>query len=613
MNRLSLCAIVAIVLVASPALLPAAPTAATSRIETVTVYRGQAIVTRVVDLPNRVGEMEIVLDDLPAQVLGTSLHASAAAGVAIRSVQFRVQAVAQQPNKEIAQLDADIKSVTREVFALKQHQTLLKAKTAYAEKLENFAAPTAKVEMAQGVLNAETLGQVTTQILKLREDIITKTIELAAAEEDLQEKLALLQRKRSELTKGSNKTVRQAVIFLARDGGGAGTIRLSYLVGSANWSPTYNVRLNGQGTSVEVEYLAQVQQMSGEDWKGVKVSLSTATPQMNAKSPPLAPLWIDLIGQQTKGKSAFLDAAKNPSAYAQVQRANTMSQYGNAGTWAAAARDRGQAVGAGWELNRNAAEIQGLELNVDDDVIREFNKLRLGAIREVLAVSYALPGTMSLASRSDQQLVQIAKLDLPSETYYQAIPLLTSYIYRAADVTNTAETPLLAGPYSAYVGGEFVGQGNMLLVARGEKTMIGFGVDTQLRCRRELLDKSDSVSWGNRTQEFTYRLRLENFKDEPVTVRLIDRIPATKSEDVRITLARAKTPLSTDALYVRDLKDRGILRWDLDLKAGASGVKAMDVEYGFEMRFAKDKHVGQLIGNVTKAMQADFQEMMLKQ
>jgi len=231
----------------------------------------------------------------------------------------------------------------------------------------------------------------------------------------------------------------------------------------------------------------------------------------------------------------------------------------------------------------------------------------------VLAVSYKLGGTMSLASRSDQQLMQIAKLDLPSETYYQAIPLLTSYVYRAADVTNNAEIPLLAGPYNAYVGGEFVGQGNMLLVARGEKTMVGFGVDTQLRCRRELLDKADSVSWGNRIQEFTYRLRIENFKDEAVTVRLIDRIPATKSEDVRISLDRPKTPLSTDALYVRDLKDRGILRWDLDLEAGASGVKATDVEYGFEMRFAKDKHVGQLVGNVTKAMQADFQEMMLKQ
>jgi len=613
MNRLSLCAIVAIVLVASSALLPAAPTPATSRIETVTVYRGQALVTRIVDLPDRSGELEIVLDDLPAQVVGTSLHASAAAGVTIRSVQFRTQAVAQQPNKEVAQLDAEIKGVNREVFALKQHQTLLKAKTAYAEKLEGFVAPTAKMELSKGVLNAETLGQVTTQILNLREEIITQTIELAHMEEDLQEKLALLQRKRSELTKGSNKTVRQAVIFLAKDRGGAGTIRLSYLVGSANWSPTYNVRLNVEGTSVQIEYLAQVQQMSGEDWKGVKLSLSTATPQMNAKSPPLAPLWIDLIAPQTKGKSSFLDAAKNPSAYAQAQMANTKSQFGNLGMWAAAVQNRSQAAGAGWELNRYAAEQQDLELNVDNEVLREFNKLRLAAPHEVLAVSYALGGTMSLASRSDQQLVQIAKLDLPGETYYQAIPLLTSYVYRAADVTNNAEIPLLAGPYSAYVGGEFVGQGNMLLVARGEKTMIGFGVDTQLRCRRELLDKSDSVSWGNRTQEFTYRLRLENFKDEPVTVRLIDRIPATKSEDVRITLNRPKTPLSTDPLYVRDRKDRGILRWDLDLKARASGVKAMDVEYGFEMRFAKDKHVGQLVGNVTRQMQADFQEMMLKQ
>jgi hypothetical protein len=140
---------------------------------------------------------------------------------------------------------------------------------------------------------------------------------------------------------------------------------------------------------------------------------------------------------------------------------------------------------------------------------------------------------------------------------------------------------------------------------------LGFGVDTQLRCRRELIDKSDRVSWGSRIQTFNYRLRIESFKNRPVSVRLLDRIPAAKSDDIRITLGRPSDKLSTDAIYVRDLRPMGVLRWDIELPAGASGTKARDVKYDFEMKFAKDKHIGQQAASLMPAMRVDYDKMMM--
>lgn len=583
----------------------AEPTAAKSRLDAVTVYRGQALVTRLVDLPADTGDLQCVVSDLPTAVIGSSLSVSAdAGGIAVRSVRFRTRAVAAAASKEVADLDATMKNLRHEVFANDQGLKLLDAKGAYLDKLEQFAAPTAQTEMTKGVLNPDTLSQVTKLLYDRRNELMEQRIERTLKAEELRDRLALLERQRSELSRAAERSVNEAVIFLSKEQAGPATIRLQYLVGTADWSPAYNIRLAADGKTIRLEYLADIRQMSGEDWTDVRLTLSTATPKLNAQSPVLGPLWVGL-----SKPAPDASAAGNVSfdKYAAAQQGVRMEQQK---VLTALTHETTDDFGAGWELNRLAAESQRLELNVNKDVVRD-GRLAIQAIEEGLAVSYALEGKMSLASRAERQLAQIADVNLPGEIGYEAIPLLTGYIYRGAEVTNSSTLPLLAGPYSAYTEREFVGTGRIPVIAQGQKFNVGFGVDTQLRCRRELLDKADEISWGNRVQTFHYRLRLENFKKTPVTVRLMDRIPASKTEDIRIELGSVKPAISTDKVYVRDLKPRGILRWDIALPGSAAGAEAVDVEYTFDMKYAKDKAVekDKIVGEAAQMlpeMKADY-------
>jgi uncharacterized protein (TIGR02231 family) len=584
----------------------AEPTAVKSRIDAVTVYRGQALVTRVVELPADTGDLQCVVSDLPTAVIGSSLSASAdAGGIAVRSVRFRTRAVAAAASKEVADLDTAMKALRHEVFANDQGLRLLEVKGAYLDKLEQFVAPTAQTEMTKGVLNPDTLSQMTKLIYDRRSELMEQRIEQTLKAEELRDRLALLERQRSELSKAAERSVNEAVVFLSKEQAGPATIRLQYLVGTADWSPAYNIRLTADGKTIRMEYLADIRQMSGEDWADVRLTLSTATPKLNAQSPVLGPLWVGLSSPAPNSS-----AAGNISfdMYAQTQHGVRVQQQK---VMTALIQEATDEFGAGWDLNRLAGESQQLELNVNKDLVRE-GRLTIQAIEEGLAVSYALEGKMSLASRAERQLAQIAVVSLPGELGYEAIPLLTGYVYRGAEVTNSSTLPLLAGPYSAYAEGEFVGTGRLPVIARGQKFSVGFGVDTQLRCRRELLDKADEIAWGNRVQTFRYRLRLENFKDTPVTVRLMDRIPASKTEDIRVELGSVKPALSTDKVYVRDLKPRGILRWDIALPGSAAGAEAVDLEYTFDMKYAKDKAVGkdkvvgQEVGQVLSEMKADY-------
>ena len=595
------CFIVALVLGSIP--VSGAPVPAASAVQEVVVYRGQALVTRAVAVPEGDGEMELIVSDLPEQIVGPSASASAdgATGVTIRSVRFRARAVAEAPQKEIADLDAQIKALNRQVYANQQLEGLLGAKTGYVTRLEAFTAPTAQVEMAKGVLNPDTLQKVSEMVFALRSELTAEQIKLHEAGEDLKEQLALLQRKRQEIA-GGGKTVREAAIFVSKAGKAATTIQLSYLVNEADWSPAYNLRLASDGKTVRLEYLAQVQQTSGEDWANVKLTLSTATPAMNAESPLLAPFWVGLTAGAAEGKDKTL------ANYAKLRSDTSNSQYAALGAWNTLQQAPEQ---AGWELNRLAATGQVLELNGELVLVRGGQEAAR-AVTEGLAVSYPLPGKMSLASRPDQQLVQIAAQPFAVSPYYVATPLLSVYVYRRANLVNTSPVPMLAGPYSAYIGGEFVGRGQMPLVACGQEVTVGFGVDTELRCHRELKDKSDKVSWGSRVQTFDYELRLENFKKTPVAVRLLDRIPASKGEDIQVRLLKTSQAVSTDAVYNRDMKDKGILRWDMDLAGEAAGAKVRRLEYTFEMKYAKDAQVGREATAMPAMMQDDLRQEMMK-
>jgi uncharacterized protein (TIGR02231 family) len=244
------------------------------------------------------------------------------------------------------------------------------------------------------------------------------------------------------------------------------------------------------------------------------------------------------------------------------------------------------------ELNRLANEIQSLDLLAQGRIVRE--QATKAAITEDVSVTYAVAGRISLPSRSDRQLIQVASLPLTGEFYKVATPLLTPYVYDEAAVTNTAELVLLAGPVSTYMGGQFVGHGEIPTVSVGESFNIGFGVDSSLRAGRELTEKNETVQGGNRVIELTYRLAIENFGTAPARVRLYDRMPQTPRQDIKLSLVSSGQDLSDDPGYLRTEHKKNILRWEVEVPAKAIGHQAKTVSYQFRLEYDKQMTVAGL-------------------
>jgi hypothetical protein len=591
------------------------PITVDGRVTAVTVYQGQALVTREVEIPGEQGLVEVVVGNLPEAVLPGSLFAEPGDGVQVRSVRYRTRPVEEDVRQEVRQLDEQIQNVQDGLEAVNRQRAVLAQRINYLTQLEQFSAGTAQQELKSGVLNAETIQKLTEFLFKSRTEVAQQELELNKSHRSRQKELDLLTRKRQTLAASSARTLREAVVFVDCAQAGRIHLRLSYLVGNASWSPSYNLRAGDRREQLVVEYNASVQQMSGEDWNDVAMTLSTAAPSLVAKAPRLEPLAIKLGVLEPPAQS--LSAADS---YAQVQkqladlgkqRGTTMLAAPNSAAEAAVrsslsgeeASTAGRAGGGGgvggWGFEPNGSTDDDLVLNAAarEWQLLDFNnslaELRRGGKdssqqgAEGVSVSYALTNRTSLPSRSDRQLIQIATTPLKGEFYRLATPVLTSYVYEEVKVVNTSEVVFLAGPAATFVGGQFVGRGQMPTVAAGESFTAGLGIDASLRTARELVDKQERIQGGNRVVDFTYQLAVENFGGAAVDVRLLDRLPTAGEDDVKITLVKSDSPVSDDPAHQLADGKKGILRWDVKVEPNASGAKRKTLQYTMQIEYDK--------------------------
>jgi Domain of unknown function (DUF4139)/N-terminal domain of unknown function (DUF4140) len=602
------------------------------RLDEVTVYRGQALVTRLVEVPGAAGLREVIVTELPEHVQPASIYAESADGVEVRSVLYRIRPVEQDVREEVRKLDEQIRSVQDHVQTNNQQTQLLGAETTYLNKLEQFTAPTANAELTKGVLNAETLKALTSFMFDQRQKISAEQLKLSFDLRELNDKLATLNRQREVLTGGSAKTIREAVVFVNLKEAN-GKLRLRYLVDSANWLPSYNARTDGKGKEVTLEYNASIEQMSGEDWTNVSMTLSTATPSLVAKAPVLEPLTIALSaggqGQGGKGSAAAYFSAKQELELKRraVEQNRNFSgnsvQLGgggfdnnlgfNAGNNAgpnprgAPGQPPAQQPGNPSDVQQQLAQTEDFDVTLNDvaresqvlDLVNSAKVERSGkpsreADSEGVSVSYQLAGRTSLPSRSDRQLIQIASLPMKAEVYRVAMPVLTTAVYEEASVVNASKMVLLAGPVSTYVAGQFVGHGDMPTVSIGESFTVGLGIDSSLRAHRELAKKNESIQGGNRVVDFTYQLSIENFGSDAAQVRLLDRMPTGKENEVKLTLVAPGQPLSEDSRYEQQQRKKGVLRWDVKVPAQAIAAKAFTLDYQMQMEYDKQLSIAGL-------------------
>lgn len=544
------------------------------KISKVTLYRDQAMVTREIEIAAGKATDRIVIEGLPPQVNPNSLFAEGDAVTMVRATQFVRRPVSTSPNEAIRDKQKQIADIQTQQQQIVSEQSVLNDRLAYLSKLESFVAPTAMNELGHGVLNAETIKSMTEFHFQQRDEIAKQQLALAQKNQELQAALELAQRELGSLTNSDNKEAFEAVVFFNRNNDQASTIRLSYLVTGCGWSPSYTLRTTEDKRESVLEYNAMIHQFSGEDWRNVQLTLSTASPALSSMRPSLAAHKVTLTNAQAQPPTSqdVVAQAFKGSIAVQQQAAytinNTIDFSGNAR--------------ASLTMNCALDDQSTLELTTDLGLLKSI-ATEQAAMAEQRSITYSLADSVTLNNRPDQQIVRIATPTLPANLYLVATPVLTNLVYREAELANKSQFDLMAGPIGIYLNDQFVGRSEIPFVTRGQKFIVGLGADPQLVAKREVVSRNEETQGGNRRITIRYRLKVENYHTEATPIRLLDRIPVvSEGNDIQIKLASDTPKISEDKIYQEIERPEGILRWDLDVPGNG---ESASIEYGYSIEF----------------------------
>ncbi len=550
---------------------------APSKVTAVTVYPNGALVTRVVEATGPAGRVEIVVSSLPSTTVSTSLYAEGAEGIRVLTTRYRTRPIIEDTRADVKKTMDELKQLVIAREKIEGDLTAVQDNTKMLGKMEGFLTVTTVQATEKGALNAESAITLAKHIREQRTETAKELVNLKQQVTANNEKSEILKHRLTELVSGISRYEHDAIIVVEKANADAGKIKLNYLVENAAWHPQYKIRADKAGKeNVTLEYLAAVVQNTGEEWPNVKLSLSTAQPMLNSSPPDLQTLHVSV---SPKGAAA----SAQPSIHDLEEQIKALRLKGQKDL-----NDRKQMSGVGL-VNTAAAREQSWELFNPEAAVKRGCML---SYREGPTVTYRIATSLSVPSRTDEQVLEVAKVDLKPDTYYKTVPILAPHVYRMADVVNKSEHVLLPGEATVYFGTDFVGQMTMPLVAVGEQFTVGFGVDPQLVVQRSMVDKMRSTSGGNQLLRYDYRILVNSYKTEQVKLQVWDRLPYAENDTVGVQLLKTAPELSKDALYQREQRPSNLLRWDVTVEPNTHGTKALQINFEFKLELDRQMTIG---------------------
>jgi len=536
-------------------------------------------------VPDGTGTFELVVTPLPPTTVNGSLYSEGTDGLRVLTTRYRTRPIQEDTREEVRKLEARLKEHLQAAEKIKSDLEALKQNQQMLGKLENFTAATTEKATEKATLNGETVIALTKYVMETRGEKSKEMVDLQQQLQTNQEEVEFIKRQLQEAAAGSGKTERDAVIVVDKRNQAAAKVRLNYLVDAASWRPQYKFRAGkDEKEAVQVEYLAAVTQQTGEDWKDVGLILSTAEPMLNAAPPELKMLEVAVTPRAANPNNPM--DVPNPAQYgANVQQAQSLrgkarQEYNSKNSM------------AGGDLINQASALEQtneiLSIAQKDDQQKQGGRVA----HEGQSVTYHLDTRLTVPSRNDEQVLEVAKLNMEPDYLYKAVPVLTSHVYRLANLNNKSKYVLLPGEATMYLGTDFVGRMDLPLVAIGEQFTVGFGVDPQLQVQRQLLDKGRTMQGGNQVLKYDYRILVSSYKAEPVIVQVWDRLPHAENETVGVTLGKSEPEMSTDPVYLREERPHNLLRWDLKVEPTMNGEKARVVHYDFKLELDRQMALG---------------------
>ena len=537
----------------------AAESTPASHVTQVTLYRDGALVTREAQVTLLPGDHRVLLKEIPSVADPNSVRVTGAgtAGMVIGGVEVSQDFRPANLTPEYKGLEKELQDLTAQMSGLDDRQKSINSLREFLAGLKASAGQESSKDLLTRGFAVDSWQKAFQFLSERLNGLAEEERSMAPKRKDLTEKIDVTRQRLNQLVSQGGTQRWSATVLVSAPRGGEMTLKAMYLARSASWVPLYDARLDSASGRVEMIWQAQVTQNTGEDWKGVGVTLSTTRPAAGIDLPKLASVTL------TPG----------PIAVARRGRAGAMVDGVDEGKLEADSIKEIETIPGGPESQYRAAQGGFASVGQAEVALMPVDMAEGGAARRDVAVTFELPGKLDIPSDAQPHKHRVASRDLAGKTEYHTVPRLVPSVFLVSKVTLTGDVPLLPGRVQHFVGPDLVGGSWMVDRAAGEEFPLSFGPDDRLLAERKSIWRKVDQKGKDDEVDYKFLTTLENHLGRDAMVELQDRIPVSGDERITVTLDERDT---TSGL-IRNPNEPGILTWNVTLPQG--GKKEIVLRY----------------------------------
>jgi uncharacterized protein (TIGR02231 family) len=516
-------------------------------IDRVTVYRVGAVVTRAGEVAIPAGSNRLIVRGLPASIDSKTLRVTVTGpavqlgGVDLARINEGrfVSEVERELRRRIEQTGDQRVAIQDEVNTAETQLKLL-------DSLAANPVGSATRASIDGANLATVLTTMATSAAAERKRVREAHVKLRGLDRELE-------KMKADLAKVATQSKQSTEVRASVEAVGAVTanIAVSYTIDGAGWDWIYQARLDTAKKRIALDRQGSVHQGSGEDWKNVALTLTTALPADDVATPRVNSLFLDLQVPQPPRRETF-DTAKR----------SAMNQA--ASPAAAAAPENLQEVSVTGARRHAAAS--------STDYVAE----------------YKIPSRVSLNADREPRLYPIAEDEFDVDLVARIVPSASHVAHLESVFKYQAQVPIEEGQLELYRDGAYVGAAETPAFLPGAEVRMPFGADERIR----VAVRQDPAQSGQRgviarqtVKETRQRFEVTSYHPTPIAVEIIDRIPVSKNADIHVEILKGATEAT-----VRDFEGKpGVLLWKLE----TSPQKTVSIRHYYSVEYPSGRELDQ--------------------
>lgn len=509
---------------------------AESKITAITVFLAKAQVTREAKARVEAGKTNLVLTGLTSDLDPQSIQVAGKGSFVILGTSHRQNYLSDLNTPKSLKVLKDSLEYYQKQIALEQSQKEI------LNREEQMLLSNQKIGGTNQNLTVAELKAMADFYRSRLGDIVTSRMKEDDKIKHLNMRMARVQRQINEQNELYNRNTSEIVVSVSAEAATAADLTVNYVIANAGWYPVYDLRAVNTKNPVQLNYKANVFQGTGEEWKNVHLTLSTANPNQSGLKPELSAWYLDFYqpiahrmeSYEKKDRSA-MPAAANTADLSEVAVAETVADY--------------------------VSTIQ-TTLNT------EFN----------IALAY------NVASSRQPTLVDIASHELKANYQYSVAPKLDADAFLMAKAAGWEEFSLLPGEANIFFEGTFVGKTFIDPNSIKDTLSVSLGRDKRIVVKREKVkDFTSRKAIGANVRETSaYEISVRNAKQEPIRIVVEDQLPVSQNSQIEVTMIDGG-----GAVYN---KDTGKLTWNWSLAPN----ETKKATFKFEVKYPKDKQISGL-------------------